>query len=89
MESRAKAAAAARIAGLPLGKWLDRIIVEAAHGQVSSRKEVGPTEQQLVAQTLKTMSEVLAKTNERLDAIQQDQALSFWERLLRRRGGAK
>ena len=70
IEAREAAIFAAKQSNQTLGKWLDRAIIDQSHIQLLSRKDVGQTEQQMVAQMLKSMQETLEKTNQRLDSIE-------------------
>lgn len=67
-ESRDAASMASKRAGIPLGQWLDRVVMEAAMGELksSARQEVGPT----TADMLAGMVAQLEQINRRLDQVE-------------------
>jgi hypothetical protein len=60
---------AAERSGQTLGTWLDRVVLDAAAEQLSSKgkQEVGPTATEIMAQ----VAEMIAGVNQRLDQVQQ------------------
>ncbi len=71
-EAKTAAGMAAKRGGVTLGAWLDRVVMDAASEQLSSRgkQEVGPTAAEIMAEVAK----MIAGVNQRLDQVQAEAA---------------
>lgn len=73
-EARDAAGMACKRRGIPLGQWLDRVVLDAAMAELkgSARQEVGPTQADMMARMMETMEAMKSSaeaTNKRLDEI--------------------
>jgi hypothetical protein len=75
-EARSAAALAAKKAGQSPGEWLTRVILDSASAELKHSREVGPTQEQMLAQLVESVSKLSAE----VEGLKQQPA-SFWGRV--------